>query len=378
MNILHLCNKVPFPGRDGSSIAMESLINLEVLAGHTVHVVALNTNKHRVTKPTSPIASVNFDFFDINLSPSLIYFFKHCFDKRSYFASRFFNSKVSEYVRNASSKADLIVVDSMFMSVYRDFWGNKPFIIRTHNVEHQIWERTLLNSNFSIRKIFTNWQTKKLKKWEIKMLKGSRVWAITEEDAKNLHELGIENIDVYPCTFNPNLKWRFSGSQSPKVYHLGALDWEPNILGMNWFIETVLPKISLPTEITVFSRKWPKTINIPEQVIWNQSLNDIILFDDYGIFIAPLLSGSGMRIKLLEAMARGKAIVTTSIGGEGLKCIDGEHILLADTADEFAKALSNLILDTEFRVKMGKKAREHVLINFSEELFKTKMKNIVV
>lgn len=74
MNILHLCNKVPFPGRDGSSIAMESLINLEVLAGHTVHVVALNTNKHKVTKPTSSIASVNFDFFDVNLSPSLIYF----------------------------------------------------------------------------------------------------------------------------------------------------------------------------------------------------------------------------------------------------------------------------------------------------------------
>ena len=65
MNILHLCNKVPFPGRDGSSIAMESLINLEVLAGHTVHVVALNTNKHKVTKPTSSIASVNFDFFEI-------------------------------------------------------------------------------------------------------------------------------------------------------------------------------------------------------------------------------------------------------------------------------------------------------------------------
>ena len=83
MNILHLCNKVPFPGRDGSSIAMESLINLEVLAGHNVHVVALNTDKHRVAKPASSIACVNFDFFDVNISPSLFYFLKHCFDKSS-------------------------------------------------------------------------------------------------------------------------------------------------------------------------------------------------------------------------------------------------------------------------------------------------------
>ena len=378
MNILHLCNKVPFPGRDGSSIAMESLINLEVLAGHNVHVVALNTDKHRVAKPASSIACVNFDFFDVNISPSLFYFLKHCFDKSSYFASRFFDSKVSKFLKIASSKADLIVVDSIFMSVYKNCWGNKPFIIRTHNVEHQIWERTLLNLNFSLRKIFTSWQTKKLKKWEIEILKGSIVWAITEEDKDNLHELGVENIDIYPCTFNPNLKWGFSGSQSPKVYHLGALDWEPNIIGMNWFIEKVLPNISPKTEITVFSRKWPKTINIPKQVIWSQLSSDIILFDEYGIFIAPLLSGSGMRIKLLEAMARGKAIVTTSIGGEGLKCINGEHIVLADTADEFAKALSNLILDTELRIKMGKNAREHVLQNFSEELFKMKMKNIVI
>ena len=117
------------------------------------------------------------------------------------------------------------------------------------------------------------------------MLKGNRIWAITEEDAKNLLQLGIENIDIYPCTFNPNLKWGFSGSKSPKVYHLGALDWEQNILGMNWFIEKVVPKVSPQTEITVFSRKWPKNIAIPEQVIWSQSSSDTILFEKYGIFI---------------------------------------------------------------------------------------------
>ena len=378
MNILHLCNKVPFPGRDGSSIAMESLVNLELLAGHKVHVVALNTNKHGIAKPVSSNASIIFDYFDINLSPNAINFLKHSFDKRSYFASRFFNSDVSEFIRKASSEADLIVVDGIFMSVYKDCWGDKPFVIRTHNVEHQIWERTLVNSRFSLWKLFTNWQTKKLKKWEISMLKGSRVWAITNEDSVNLKNIGVENIDIYPCTFNPDSKWKFSGSKSSKVYHLGALDWEPNILGMKWFIEKVLPIISQEIEITIFSKEWPKKINIPKQVIWCESLNDNIIFDNYGIFIAPLLSGSGMRIKLLEAMSRGKAVVTSSIGGEGLKCVNGKHIVLADTADEFAKALSNLILDEEFRVNMGNVARKHVLLNFSEEIFEKKMKNIIV
>jgi glycosyltransferase involved in cell wall biosynthesis len=89
-------------------------------------------------------------------------------------------------------------------------------------------------------------------------------------------------------------------------------------------------------------------------------------FTHYGIFIAPIRSGSGMRIKLLEAMARGKAIVTTSLGAEGLNAIHGTHLLLADSPTEFAAALDQLHLNSELRTKLGAAAADHARTHFSD------------
>jgi glycosyltransferase involved in cell wall biosynthesis len=271
---------------------------------------------------------------------------------------------------------DLIVVDSIYMSVYKKSWGDTPFIIRTHNVEHQIWERTLSSTKLSFKNIFIQWQTRKLKKWETNLIRGSRVWPITEADSVNIKKLGAKSTEVFPCTFNHEKTWTFSGSASNKLYHLGALDWEPNIIAMSWFVKSVIPKISDKIQITVYSNIWPESIDQHETINWNNSSTRDIPFQDYGIFIAPLLSGSGMRIKLLEAMSRGKAIVTTTIGAEGLLCKNKMHLYIADTAEEFANAISELYNDSNYRCQMGACAREHALNNFSDELFVKKMKNI--
>ena len=145
---------------------------------------------------------------------------------------------------------------------------------------------------------------------------------------------------------------------------------------MSWFVKSVIPKISDKIQITVYSNIWPESIDQHETINWNNSSTRDIPFQDYGIFIAPLLSGSGMRIKLLEAMSRGKAIVTTTIGAEGLLCKNKMHLYIADTAEEFANAISELYNDSNYRCQMGARAREHALNNFSDELFVKKMKNI--
>jgi glycosyltransferase involved in cell wall biosynthesis len=90
-------------------------------------------------------------------------------------------------------------------------------------------------------------------------------------------------------------------------------------------------------------------------------------FAHYGMFIAPIRSGSGMRIKLLEAMARGKAIVTTSLGAEGLNAIHGNHLLLADSPTEFAAAMDQLYHNAEQRTKLGAAAADHARMHFSDQ-----------
>ncbi len=362
MKILHLCNKVPYPGRDGSSLAMEALIRLEVKAGHEVIVLALNTDKHFVSDP-QPQEGIHFEAPAVRVSPSLRGLIGHLLHPASYFAARFDHAAVRQRISTLAKKTDLIVVDSLFMAVYRDAFGSTPWVLRAHNVEHQIWERTLASMAWSPKKIFTAWQTRRLKRWESTMIQGSTVWAISEEDAETLHRLGAKSVRALPCTYDPTGPWTSSGAIGSSVYHLGALDWLPNVQGLKWYLEQVHPHVQVP--VTVISRHWPAHLQPPKGVTHLSRLEDGFSFEAHGIFIAPILSGSGMRIKLLEAMVRGKAIVTTSIGAEGLKNSPG--ITVVNEPQAFAAAIQHLVDDQAFRMAQGAAAQAHARATFADD-----------
>jgi hypothetical protein len=149
------------------------------------------------------------------------------------------------------------------------------------------------------------------------------------------------------------------------VYHLGALDWLPNVQGLQWYLEQVHPLVHVP--VTVISRYWPSHLHTPSGLTHLPRLEDGFSFDAHGIFIAPILSGSGMRIKLLEAMVRGKAIVTTSIGAEGLQNAPG--IAVANDPVAFAEAIQRLVDNKDFRMSQGAAAQAHARATFADDAF---------
>ena len=361
MRILHLCNKVPFPGRDGSSLAMESLIRLEASLGHSVHVVALNTEKHWVENPASPIQGVTLEAVAASTKPSIRTALANLFSRESYYASRFWTSEVSAVITERAQRADVVVVDSIFMAVYLDEVGSVPTILRAHNVEHAIWMRGL-GSEPWYRRGYVALQAKRLKIWESQVARHvNRIWAISPEDARWFQDFGP--VHTVACTYDPlHGSWPESGASEPKAYHLGALDWTPNVRGMKWFLDFVAPQLQ-HAEVDVYSRQWPFGF-APKGVCYRADQPD---FAHYGVFIAPIRSGSGMRIKLLEAMARGKAIVTTSLGAEGLNAIHGTHLLLADSPTEFAAAMDQLHHHAELRTKLGAAAAHHARMHFSDQ-----------
>lgn len=375
MKILHICNKVPFPGRDGSSIAMESLIRLEALAGNEVEIVALNTDKHYVKSPKVPDElrhKVSMKSFAIDIKPGISSLISNMSRKESYFASRFFKKDIAAYVleRCSSGEIDAVVFDSLFTCVYID--GIKlPKILRAHNVEHRIWERHLEVMKSGPKKSFVRRQTTLLRKWEMDLMEVmDGVWTISEDDSSYLEGEGvITDLQNLPCTFDAESQWLYSGAASPEVYHLGAMDWAPNIAGMEWFLKEVWPLIPAQhrPKTTIVSRTQPKQFDaLLDGIEWQTKRVPEEWFAQQGVLIAPLLSGSGMRIKLLEAMARGKAILTTTIGAEGLGAIHGEHLHLADEPSEFAAALQELVQNSSYRTSLGEKARELALQGFSD------------
>ena len=341
---------------------MEALIRLEVKAGHEVHVLALNTDKHFVPHP-QPLEGTHFEAPAVRVSPSLQGLIGHLLHPASYFAARFDHQAIRQRIATLAEKADLIVVDSLFMAVYRDAFGSTPWVLRAHNVEHQIWERTLAGMAWSPKKVFTAWQTRRLKRWESAMVQGSTVWAISDEDAVALQLLGAKSAHALPCTYDPSGPWTPSGASGSGVYHLGALDWLPNVQGLQWYLEEVHPHVAVP--VTVVSRQWPAQLPRAHGVNHLPRLEDGFSFEAHGIFIAPILSGSGMRIKLLEAMVRGKAIVTTSIGAEGLKNAPG--ISVANEPKAFAEAIQRLVEDKDYRLAQGVAAQAHARATFADD-----------
>lgn len=361
MRILHLCNKVPFPGRDGSSLAMESLIRLEASLGHSVHVVALNTVKHWVENPASPIKGVTLEAVAASTKPSIRTALANLFSRESYYASRFWTPEISALIAARAHDADVVVLDSIFMAVYVNELGLVPAILRAHNVEHAIWIRGLRDEPW-FRRTYVALQAKRLQIWESHVAQRvARIWAISPEDSDWFRRFGT--VHTLPCTYDPQHgSWPESGASESKAYHLGALDWTPNVRGMNWFLDHVAPHLK-HAEVDVYSRQWPFG-SAPKGVRYRADQPD---FAHYGIFIAPIRSGSGMRIKLLEAMARGKAIVTTSLGAEGLSAIHGTHLLLADSPVEFAAGMDELHHNAELRNKLGTAAARHARMHFSDQ-----------
>ena len=162
-------------------------------------------------------------------------------------------------------------------------------------------------------------------------------------------------------------------SDKPELFHIGSMDWLPNTEGVEWFLDEVWPSIlqefpeitftiagrKIPTGIS--QRKDPNVIVVGEV----ESANAFMLSKD--IMIVPILAGSGIRVKIIEGMALGKVIITTTIGAEGLDVEDGKNILIADTPEEFVAAVENCVKTPDLCAIIGENARNFVSLYHNNE-----------
>jgi glycosyltransferase involved in cell wall biosynthesis len=157
-----------------------------------------------------------------------------------------------------------------------------------------------------------------------------------------------ETIDVQPNT----------------LFHLGSLDWQPNIEAVLYFIEKILPQIQSERpeiEFHVAGKNTPDVIkqyhNPPHIIVHGEVEHAPTFMQTYDIMVVPLLSGGGMRLKMVEAMALGKPIVTTSVGIEGIPAKHETHAVIADTDKAFAKAVLQLMDNTSKKNALGTEAQ---------------------
>jgi glycosyltransferase involved in cell wall biosynthesis len=146
------------------------------------------------------------------------------------------------------------------------------------------------------------------------------------------------------------------------LYHLGSMDWMPNLEGVRWFLDKVWPLVHerMP-QLTFYlaGRKMPEellNLSLEGVRVVGEVPDAMAFMASKQINVVPLLSGSGIRVKIIEAMSAGKVVITTSIGAEGINFTNGKDLLIADTPQQFVDQLQRCVENPQFCREVGQNA----------------------
>jgi glycosyltransferase involved in cell wall biosynthesis len=374
MKILILCNKSPWPKREGGPIAMHAMISGLIQAGHSVKVLAANTNKYTVDPDTIPAdfrEKTQIELIDIDLSVTILGALYNFFSGKSYHVTRFhtkaFEHKIIEVLRKETF--DIIQLEMLQMASYLDVlrkYSKAPVVLRAHNIEHKIWQRIAENCPNPLKRFYLNHLYQSLRRFEIGILnKMDGIIAITPVDARNLDRLS-HSTNIISVPFGINLESLSITPVQPEeasLFHIGTMNWYPNEEGIKWMIDEVWPAVTkkLPgIELHLAGRympEWLLKLSVPHITVDGEVPDVWEYMQRFSIMVVPLFSGSGIRIKIVEAMAAGKAIITTAIGAEGINYENGQHLLIAKDPKSFVDAIVKLYNDKTLRDTLGKNAR---------------------
>jgi polysaccharide biosynthesis protein PslH len=381
MRVLQVCPKPPIPAVDGGCIAMLAACNALLAHGHEVKIFTAETSKHPVSlsKDFEDLkCKTEFEacFIDTQVKPLPAFF--NLFTNKSYNVSRFDHPGFRQKLINILLKEsfDVVQLESIFVAPYLDdirkHAPKAKIIIRTHNVEHLLWKRLAVQSAFPKRNYFEI-LSKRLEVFEIDILKKSdAIASISSADTAFFKEILKDQI-IETIPVNIPVPGNTEISKERNLLFLGSFDWKPNVEGVERFLKETWPGLikTVPhATLLVAGRKMPSDWQkrSGEGVSFLGEVTDKFSFFNKGqIFIAPLYSGSGIRIKILEAMALGKVVITTPLGAEGLDCKHGQHMFIAHSPADFIAVIHDLLNDQNKCIWVGQSAHQFVKSNFSEE-----------
>ncbi|MEL7588643.1 MAG: glycosyltransferase family 4 protein [Prolixibacteraceae bacterium] len=382
MRILQLANKAPWPPKDGEAIAILTLSKGFFLHGHRVTVLAMNTEEHHLEHDELPehlAAEIDFRLIDIPGKKSLGKVLQNFFlSDLPFHAERCISDSYSQALVRllGEQKFDVIQLEGLYLCPYIPLirkCSDALIAYRAHNIEHEIWQHTAQLAGIW-RFFYLSGLVRRLKRFELSFLnKYDVLVSITERDGlildrlgnrkpRHTSETGIDLSSLVPTA--KNLEY-------PSLFHIGALDWPPSQEGLIWFLNNCWPAIHEKhpeLKFYIAGRNvpaWIETRFKSEHIIFLGEVEDAYHFmNSKAVMVVPLHSGSGIRIKIIEGMALGKAIVSTSIGCEGIPAIDRENILIANKPDDFIAAIEALVSDRSLFDRLCKNSVDFIRERF--------------
>lgn len=386
MHILLLTNRVPFPADGGYAIVVHNTIQSLLDLGCQITLFSLNTTKHYVDVQAinDPVfQKIKFYQYKVDNRVKAGSAFFNLFSKKSYNISRFYHpgcaSRLAHLLKDGNF--DVVQLEGLQVTPYLNVIktnSTAKIVYRAHNIEHQIWKRLTIKENFLIRKLYLHLLSRRLQSFEYNILdKFDAILAISFVDEHFFNSLGFKNnVFTFPVALNlENYENDYKLSPNKSIGYIGSMDWRPNIEGLEWFLEQIWPNIlQLGSGITFHLAGK----NIPESYVALADEHFIIegkvenakeFIARQHVMIVPLLSGSGMRVKIIEAMALGKCIIATSIAAEGISYHHDRNILIADSSDHFYKQILRCFTDKSLIKRIGHDARKLVEKNHNQKKY---------
>ncbi len=350
-DVTYLCNLLPEEEQSGSVQKMEEL-------GLRVVAIPWNETSRRSMRFCAELAA-------------------NCLTTQPYNVAKDFDERLRRRAQELLNREqyDLVICDFVQMAANAIGLNGPPMLLFQHNVEAEIFERHAQQDSGVLRRAYMAYQARKMRRFEGEAgLTFDTVIAVSDRDRQQYAQrYGWSHVHTIDTAVDVEFFQPDETSVDPElVIFVGSMDWLPNVDGVEFLAREIWPRVreACPHARLQIVGRHPtsavKQYDGVEGVEVTGGVQDVRpYYKQAAVVVVPLRIGGGTRIKIYEAMAMAKPVVSTPLGAEGLTFIEGKHLELAEYADLFAEKVVRLLSDNERRRRIGHAAREHVSENFS-------------
>ena len=393
MRILFIAPRLPLPADTGGKIRTFNLIK-QAAKTHKMDLVCFSFDANDAIYVRELLE------LDISVTrvparePNLVQKIRSVlFASEPYSITKYYSKKMEEAIKRLAheNSYDMIHFDHIHMTHYDEFFDGQACLVDEHNVEYKILERCADVERSLIKKKLFMDQSRKMKRFEAKKIGSfSACSAVSDEDGRVLTRLTDNIKTIYTLPNGVDTEYfqspvtRHRSPEEDAVVFTGSMDWLPNDDAAVYFCEDILPRVWTISPDTKFyivgkgpSDRLKNLANDEPRIVLPGRVDDVRAFMAKSkVFVVPLRIGGGTRLKILEAMSMEKAVVSTSIGAEGIDYTEDANIVLADRPEVFAQKVVSLFADDEKRGALGAAGRKLVLEKYDWNIVGKKLNRI--
>jgi glycosyltransferase involved in cell wall biosynthesis len=375
--------RFPFPEDDGGKISMAADLKIFAKEGHKVTAAIISDEiiAEEHIRECEKYCDLHFINYSSKNTPQRIA--KSVLKRSSLYTSKHINGYLKEKLVEiiADKEFDVIHCEHTAMAPLGLFAGEitgAKVGIRLQNVEYKIWHRYSEDlPAYHPKSLYVASQAKKLKRDEGRLCEQADIsFAITDIDKAAAEEIApkAKIVTATAGIFPDKIRINDDVLRNPKELIIATTyRWVHNITGLEWFFENVLPELNKQIKgirVSIIGKNPPKSFFKYEDqgVRMLGYLPEVVPYlNKAGIYIAPLFTGSGIRIKILEAMAAKLPVVATKVSAEGIKAGAKDGLFVSDKADDWVKAIVKLCSNPELQQQAGQAARKKIESEYTWE-----------